>query len=244
MLYDVLFYWSHLENRDLKNAIVVVADVLRATTVMTYALQNGAKAVWPQSSDENARQMYQEFEQMGEPVLLCGEKEGFKRKGYDLGNSPLEFTSNIVRGKSIIHLTTNGTKALRAASAAQQVFIASFANLTAVADRLRELETRVDQILFIVSGREGQYCIEDTVCLGGVLTWLIGPPGGNIDITDAGRTAIDLYQVYRGNILSMLQQCFHGRYLESVGLGADLPACAQVDTVTSVPYMHNGKIII
>jgi len=242
--YDVLFYWNHLENRNLENTFVVVADVLRATTVMAHALHHGAKAVWPQSSDDEARKLYHDFQQLGEPVLLCGEKEGFKREGYDLGNSPLEFTPNVVRGKAIIHLTTNGTKALRAASRAKQVFIASFANLSAVADLLRTSETEVDEILFVVSGREGQYCIEDTVCLGGVLSWLLGPPGGEVDITDAGRTAIDLYQIYRGNILSMLQQCFHGRYLAQVGLGSDLPVCSQVDVVTCVPYMQNGKIVV
>ncbi len=180
--------------------------------------------------------------EQGESVLLCGEKEGFKREGYDLGNSPLEFTPERVAGKSIIHLTTNGTRALVAASQAQETLIVSFANLSAIARYLRNMDAHVDRIVGVVSGHEGSYCLEDTVCLGGVMTALLEPPGRIFTITDAARSAVDLYQLYRARLLDMARQCFHGRNLEEIGLGSDLPECVKVDTTDIVPRMKNGQI--
>jgi len=242
--YDVLFYWDQLKGRDLTRTAVVVADVLRATTVMAHALQAGADKILPQASDEEARRVCESLKSQGQPVMLCGEKDGIKRPGYDLGNSPAEFKPETVKGKTLVHLTTNGTRALKASECAPWVYTASFSNLSILADRLTSFNDEIDTILGVVSGREGEYCIEDTVCLGGVFTYLLGPPGGDMNITDAGRTAIDLFQLYRGHLITMLRQSFHGRYLESIGLGDDLPLCVEIDTVNIVPMMRDGVITI
>jgi 2-phosphosulfolactate phosphatase len=156
----------------------------------------------------------------------------------------LEYKQEIVHSKTLVHLTTNGTRALKSSENAAYVCTASFANLSAAAERLQGLNHNIDTILGIVSGREGHYCIEDTVCLGGVFTYMFGPPGGAVNMTDAARTAVDLFQLYRGNILTMLQQSDHGHYLESIGLGDDLPICAEIDNVLVVPTMHDGVISI
>jgi 2-phosphosulfolactate phosphatase len=244
MRLDVAFYWNELPNRDLSRSAVVVADVLRATTVMTLALANGATAVIPQDNDEKARRLYAEMKARGEAVLLCGEKEGFKREGYDLGNSPLEFAPDRVDGKTIIHLTTNGTRALVAASQAKEIYLGSFLNLSAVARRLRAIENSVESVIGVVSGREGNYCLEDTVCLEGVLSALLESPGWNYEITDAARTAIDLFQIYKDRLLDMVRICYHGRYLEEVGLGNDLPECVKVDAADIAPGMKDGRIMV
>ncbi|HOJ61059.1 MAG TPA: 2-phosphosulfolactate phosphatase [bacterium] len=242
MLLDVALTWKELPGRDLSQSIVVIADILRATTVITAALSNGAVAIYPQDSDENARACYNRLAAAGVPVLICGEKEGFKRPGYDLGNSPLEFTSNAVSGKTLVHLTTNGTRALVAASAARRVVILSFHNLSAVTRALQNDKNEVQAIQFTVSGKEGRFCLEDTVCLGGVIAGLLEPPGHDYEITDAARAAVDLYYLYKDQLLNMVQQCEHGRYLQQIGLGDDLPACVQVDTTAIIPLMLNGVI--
>lgn len=242
MQLDVAFYWTNLPNQDLSRSVVIVADVLRATTVMVTALANGARAIIPQDCDEEARRVHAELKQQGIPALLSGEKKGFKREGYDLGNSPAEFSPDRVAGKTIVHMTTNGTRALVAASKAKEIGIVSFINLSAVARRLRTLDADVERIIGVSSGREGHYCLEDTVCLGGVLSTLLDPPGRDYEITDAARTAIDLYHVYQNRLLEMARLSHHGRYLEEIGLGSDLSECVRVDTADIAPVMRDGKI--
>ncbi|MBN2328409.1 MAG: 2-phosphosulfolactate phosphatase [Candidatus Omnitrophica bacterium] len=244
MQLDAALTWADLPKQDLSKTVVFVADVLRATTVMTTALANGARAVLPQPSDKDARRLFTLLIEQGAGVLLCGEKEGYKREGYDLGNSPKEFLPAVVSGKTIIHLTTNGTRALAAASGAKRTYAASFANLSAAARRLQNLEDDVERIVGVVSGREGNYCIEDMVCIGGVFASMLAPPGRDYSITDAARTAVDLYQLYRGSLLDMVRQCFHGRYLEEIGLGDDLPECVKVDSTDIAPVMRNGRIVV
>lgn len=244
MKFDLLFTWHELSNRKLENSIVAVADVLRATTVMIRALQNGARAVMPQPSEESARDMYTLLNEQGLPVLLCGEKDGLKREGYDLGNSPREFTAEAVNGKTLIQLTTNGTRALSAARHAKKVFIAAFSNMSALASRLKQYQGEADEILFVVSGREGMYCLEDAVCLGGVIANMIEPPGVFTDVTDAARTAVDLYHMYQGNLLNMVNTSVHGRYLDEIGLGEDLPECVKVDTSVLTPEMKGNRVSI
>ncbi len=242
MLLDVLFSRNELKAMDLEKSVVVVADVLRATTVMIEALQHGAVSILPQENDATARGVYTVLQEQGIPVLLGGEKDGFKRKGYDLGNSPLEYAPEVVRGKTLVHLTTNGTKALVAASAAQAVYIASFNNVSAVADTIVEREASIPSVLFVVAGRLERYCLEDTVCLGAIITRILERSSQKMQLTDSAITAADLYSLYKDRLLEMVQRCTHGRYLEEVGLGEDLPACVQVDTREIVPEMRNGKI--
>jgi 2-phosphosulfolactate phosphatase len=242
VIFDVVLLRSELEKKDLARSVVVVADVLRATSVMVTALENGAKAIIPQASDEEARALYAQLQQDRVPVLLCGEKDGFKCPGYDLGNSPTEFTTEKVCGKTIVQVTTNGTRALKAASGAAHVYIASFLNVRAVSETLRHVSEEIGTVYFVVSGKEGAYCLEDTVCLGAIITALIDPPGQGIMVTDAARTAIDLYQLYREQLMAMIRQCQHGRYLMECGLGEDLPVCIAVNTSNRTPQMVDGIV--
>lgn len=244
MKIDLLFTWHELQPRSLENSIVVVADVLRATTVMMRALQNGARAILPQDSEQSAQDMYTLLQEQGLPTLLCGEKEGIKREGYHLGNSPSEFTPEAVNDKILVQLTTNGTKALSAARTAQKTFIAAFSNMTAAANRLRMYKEDAEECLFVVSGREGRYCLEDAVCLGGIIALLIEPPGVFTEVSDAARSTVDLFHLHQDNLLNMLHTCFHGRYLQEIGLGDDLIECAQVNTTPITPEMKGNRISI
>ncbi len=245
MQLDVAFTWNELVDRDLSRHTVVVADVLRATTVMVTAMANGAQAIIPKGSDESARELFTILQEQGIPVLLSGEKEGFKLEGYDLGNSPREFSENLVKRKTVVHFTTNGTKALATVAKAGRAYIATFSNRRAVGDRLNELRDREDvSVLLVSSGREGNYCLEDTVCLGSIASTLLEPPDGSVILTDAARSAVDLFELYSGRLLDMVHQCDHGRYLEKVGLGEDLAECVKFDTSDIVPEMINGRITV
>lgn len=203
MRLDLRFHWKDLDGIDLTRCVVTVADALRATTVMVRALESGASAIFPQAEESAAQTMYNLLREQGVPVLLCGEKDGFKRPGYDLGNSPREYTPDLVKDKTVIHLTTNGTRALAASASAQKILIAAFSNMAAVANRLRYYEDEADLFLFVSSGREGEYCLEDAVCLGGVIANLVEPPVRSFEMSDSVRTALDLYHIYRDRLLSI-----------------------------------------
>src|SRR5690554_1115604 len=127
---DVFFSVQTFQEEELRGKTVVVVDVLRATSTIVTALANGAKSVIPVADMGEASRISQSID--SDNYLLCGEKNGVQIEGYDLGNSPLEFTPEVVGGKSLILNTTNGTRAIKKSVGAAEVYIASFLNLASV----------------------------------------------------------------------------------------------------------------
>ena len=169
-------------------------------------------------------------------TLIGGERGGVKVDGFDLGNSPREYTEAIVSDRQIVLTTTNGTRTLQACRAAERILVGSFLNLRAVINQL----TNVDgELVFACSGREGGFCTEDTVFAGACVAALAGN-----QLTDAAETAKILYQTHREDLVGMLRTCYHGRSLARIGLGEDLEFCAQMDIVDVVPHLVDGRIIV
>ena len=218
-------------------SVALVIDVLRASSTILTAVSNGAKQVIPVIEPEEAKEMAKRFP-AGE-VLLCGEREGNKIPGFDLGNSPLEFTQETVAGKTLIMSTTNGTKACHSAQNAGSVYIGCFLNLTAVSDAAKQTN---ENILIITSGKEGRFSLEDTVCAGALVEKLNAEKG--YTITDSARVAQILYTIYRSNLRQMFATCEHGVYLASLGYTQDLDYCAQLDSYKLVPKFTSGIITI
>ena len=165
-----------LGGRDLRGTVCVVFDVLRATSTFVTALHNGAKAVIPVAEIAEALALRQK--QPG--VLLGGERDGVKiRAGqtgggdFDLGNSPREYMPEMVRGKTIVSTTTNGTRALRACAGAKTVLAASFLNLTATAQFIRQLQPA--QILLVCAGTRENMADEDVLAAGALCEILDAP---------------------------------------------------------------------
>ena len=130
-----------LTQTDLSETSCVVFDILRATSSMVTALANGAERIRPVATIDEALAAKVEYPE----ALLCGERHGQRIKAeqakgtdFDLGNSPREYTAEIVAGKTLITTTTNGTRALHASLGAREVLVSSFLNLQATIDRLRE----------------------------------------------------------------------------------------------------------
>jgi 2-phosphosulfolactate phosphatase len=163
-----------LAGRDLRDTACVVFDVLRATSAFVTALHNGAKAVIPVAEISEALAIRQK--QPG--VLLGGERDGVKIRAdqtggidFDLGNSPREYTPEMVRGKTIVSTTTNGTRALRACAGAKMVLAASFLNLTATAQFIRQLQPV--QIVLVCAGTRENMADEDVLAAGALGDLLI-----------------------------------------------------------------------
>ena len=228
---DVVFTPDLLPFSDLTGKTVVVADILRATTTITFAVANGATAITPVLTPEAAFRLAADQPK----VLIGGERGGIKVDGFDLGNSPREYTEAVVSDRQIVLTTTNGTRTLQACRAAEQVLVGSFLNLGAIIEQLAQGE---GELVLACSGREGSFCTEDTVFAGACVAAL-----EETQLTDAAETAKLLYQTHREDLLGMLRNCYHGQHLASIGLGADLEFCAQTDLVDLVPHLVDGKII-
>ena len=221
----------------LSDRIVVVIDILRATSVMVQAMSQGAREIIPVKTVEEAFRLAKTF--APNTTLLGGERESKKIVGFDLGNSPREYQGEKVRGKRLILTTTNGTKAFHAVFSGKNVLVGSFLNISAVAERCFEL----NQDLFIyLSGDEGHFSLEDTVCGGMLIDRIIKKGGKSLTLTDASRSSHILFQKFEANIVESFYLSQHGRDLVDREFEEDLPYCAQVDTTNIVPVFKEGVI--
>ena len=216
---------------------VVVIDVLRATSVIVYAMSQGALEIIPVVTAEEAFQMAKAFPRGS--VLLGGERESRNIPGFDLGNSPREYNAEKVKGKKLILTTTNGTKAFHLVSSGKEILVGSLLNVGAVARKC--LESNGD-ILIYPSGDEGSFSLEDTLC-GGMLIDLIERKARKlISLTDASRGAQVLYQRFNADLLDAFHLSRHGKELIDRGFEGDLAYCAQIDISSLVPIFREGVI--
>jgi len=236
---EVVFTPEEIKNRRLSDKLIVVIDVLRASSTIVTALAYGCRGVVPILSPEQAKEKAQQFKK--EEVLLGGEREGRKIKGFDLGNSPREYQKEIVGDRIIIFSTTNGVKTLEIVRGAFRIIIASFLNLQATSNYCSKFQ---GDILLACAGKEGYFSLEDTVCAGMLINSLrdIYSDTCTCQGVDANLTAQVLYKKFENNILEMLRKSQHGRYLESIGLRKDLEFCSQLDIFNIVPIFRDGLI--
>ncbi len=234
---EVVFTPEEIKNRRLSDKLIVVIDVLRASSTIVTALACGCRGVVPILSPEQAKEKAQQFKK--EEVLLGGEREGRKIKGFDLGNSPREYQKEIVEDRIIIFSTTNGVKTLEIVRGALRVIIASFLNLQATFNYCSKFQ---GDILLACAGKEGYFSLEDTVCAGMLINSLRDIYSDTCQEVDANLTAQVLYKKFGNNILEMLRKSQHGRYLESIGLRKDLEFCSQLDIFNIVPIFRDGLI--
>ena len=236
---ETLFTPEEIKNTELAGKLVVIIDVLRASSTIVTALANGCRGFIPILSPDKAKKKAQEFQ--NERVLLGGEREGIKIEGFDLGNSPREYKKEVAKGKTIIFSTTNGVKTLEMVKGAHRIIIGSFLNLQAVCDYCTNYK---GDISIICAGRKGKFSLEDTACAGMMINSLKDVFPGDHQEIDANLTAQLLYVKFGNNILEILRKSQHGRYLESIGLGEDLKFCSQMDLFHIVPIFRDGIISI
>lgn len=234
---EVVFTPEEIKNRRLSDKLIVVIDVLRASSTIITALAYGCRGLVPILSPEQAKEKAQQFKK--EEVLLGGEREGRKIKGFDLGNSPREYQKEIVEDRIIIFSTTNGVKTLERVRGAFRIIIASFLNLQATFNYCSKFQ---GDILLACAGKEGYFSLEDTVCAGMLINSLRDIYSDTCQEVDTNLTAQILYKKFGNNILEMLRKSQHGRYLESIGLRKDLEFCSQLDIFNIVPIFRDGLI--
>ena len=235
---DVFFSSQSFQEEELRNKTVVVIDVLRATSTIVTALLNGAKAVIPVADMGEASKISQNVD--SDNYLLCGEKDGVKIEGYDLGNSPLEYTNETVEGKTLIFNTTNGTKAIKKSMGSAHIYMSSFLNLTATVDALREIN---NEVVLVCAGWKGRLAFEDTLLAGCIIHKL---NGGNLssDARDGAKVAFGLYEKFGNDIRSVVHQSNHASRLRDLIGDEDIDYCCQIDISSELPVLKEGMITI
>jgi 2-phosphosulfolactate phosphatase len=249
---DVFFTPGELAGQELPDRVVVV-DVLRATSTIVEALANGARAIVPVATADDAARIAQNIGR--DMVLLCGERKSLPIEGFDLGNAPPEFTVERVQGKSLVMTTTNGTRAFLALAdrrggsvdPEQRVILAgAFLNLSAITGRLWTEDggaPEAQAVALLCAGREGRFALEDAVCAGAIVRGL-ADGGATLELNDAAEAALAVADRHADRLARMLERSAAGRHLEGIGRGEDLAFCAQVDRTDVVPRFRDRKLTL
>ncbi len=214
----------------------VVIDILRATSTIVTALENGAKEIVPVGTVEFAVKVSGGM--FGGQTLLGGERNTKKIEGFALGNSPFEYSEDIVSGKSIVLYTTNGTKSIVKAKFSENLFICSFLNIGAVAEHLVKLGKDVE---ILCAGRSNNFSMEDSVCAGKLISEMEKLAEG-IALTDSSRASVAMSKTFGKNILKMFKESEHGRILLENGFENDLKYCSKINISGAIPYFSENVL--
>jgi 2-phosphosulfolactate phosphatase len=242
MRVDVFFTPAGLTPPEVQGRAIFVIDILRATTTMCAALSHGAKAIIPVASTEEALRLSQTIGSTD--VILAGEQNCLKIPGFQLGNSPLEMSEVTVRGKTIIVSTSNGTKALLACQGAQSVYPTAAVNLSAAAEKARELRESDQPVAIVCAGRENAFSLDDSYCAGRLVAATLGDRRPRRGLNDASIACLDLVRRYGDNWRRPLAYSRAGRELIKLGFRADLLDAARLDAYPVLPHFHERRVTL
>jgi len=236
MLLETFSLPNLVNSEDLTRKTVIVLDILRATTNIVSALANGCKEIIPTITVEEALDSAKKFSPS--TVLLGGERKRLRIEGFDLGNSPWEYSQDFVQDKTIVFTTTNGTKAIRKANSASWVLIGSFLNASAVADHSLSLGK---DIVILCSGTVSRFSLEDSVAAGYIINYLAQKEKG-LDLDDLSIALKELYLSYANRLSEALSISQNGKALVELGKSEDIQAAVQLNTCSVVPFFQDDKI--
>jgi len=233
----VVYDLQVLTGEFLADRTAVVIDVLRATSSMIHALASGAERVVPVATVEEARQL-KERSPAGS-VVLGGERGGMQIEGFDVGNSPHEFSPEAVRGKTVVMTTTNGTRAILMAAGAERLYVTALTNVEATARALADRGK--GDIVLVTSGTQRRISWEDTLCAGAIVERLAGG-GGDFQLTDSALIALEVWKAWKADLDTALRRGRGGRNVARLGLQEAFSACAAVDSAPIVARVHTDPL--
>jgi 2-phosphosulfolactate phosphatase len=216
-----------------KDSVVVILDILRASSAICTAFANGAKTILPVSEVSEAR----EYKSKG--YLVAAERDGFVLDFADFGNSPFNFTKEKVEGKTIVYSTTNGTGLIKLASSSYMTVIGSFLNISALSEWLINQNNNV---LLLCAGWKNRFNIEDTVCAGAIAERLM--KSDNFTTTcDSTYAAMDLWSLARPDLSAYIEKAAQRTRLRDKNLDDCIGFCLTADFTDKIPVMKNGELI-
>lgn len=215
----------------IRQSIVVVIDIFRASSSICYGLENGAEAIIPVASVE-ACESYRKSD-----FLLAAERNGEVVSGFDFGNSPFSYTKDKVEGKTIVLTTTNGTHAINESREAQKIVIGSFLNLAALCTWLNQQDA---DILLLCAGWKNKINLEDTLFAGAVVHHL---KNSGYKLDDSGIAADDLYQFAKHDLHNYLKKTSHSERLKKLNIEEDVEFCLNVNITTAIPVLEGDRLV-
>ena len=216
----------------IEDSIVVVIDVLRATSSIVYGIDNGATAIIPVANVEDC------LNYSDKGFLLAAERDGKVVEGYDFGNSPFSYTTEKVGGRTVVLTTTNGTKALHMArKRAHQVVMGSFLNLQALCNWLKIQDKSV---LLLCAGWKDKFNLEDTLFAGAVVAELRKE---FTHFDDSSVAAEDLYNLAKDDLRSYLHKSSHSHRLAELNIEEDVRFCLQLNLCQAIPVMNGDALV-
>jgi 2-phosphosulfolactate phosphatase len=233
-LIDIIISASDIKKEKIENKTVVVIDILRATSVITTALNNGCKGVIPVLTVEEAAEIVRN--EKGD-FMLGGERNALKIEGFHYSNSPLEYTRDTIDSKTLVMTTTNGTKAIKGCEGASNILIGAMVNAKSIAKRIVELNK---DMVIVNAGTYGEFSIDDFLCSGYIIDCLLKEI--EVELSDI---AITSHYIYKNNedIHSFIKYASHYKRITELGLEADLEYCCRKDIIDCVPEYKGGIII-
>ena len=241
MIINLTYYHVAKDVPEIVPDIAVVIDVLRATTTISWALQNGADSIQVFADLDLLKESAMKWD--ANSRLMLGERGGKKIEGFDLGNSPLSVTKKTVLGKRLFMSTTNGTKSLHKVQNAKYLFAMGLPNRKAVAEKIITLNCK--NVLILGSGWEGAYSLEDSLAAGALASYLKINCKSEVNISnDELNASIALWHFWENDILKCLKTATHGKRLTSLGdYEEDFKCCSELDCLEIVPTQVERGVI-
>ncbi|BBE16969.1 2-phosphosulfolactate phosphatase [Aquipluma nitroreducens] len=213
--------------------IVVIVDILRATSTICAAIHNGVKSIIPVATVEEAREMKQQG------YMVASERDGYVLDFADFGNSPFNFTPEIVGGKEIVYSTTNGTRCIHLASHSKAVVIGSFLNISVLTNWL--IQQNAPILIFCASWKD-RFSLEDTVYAGALAERLMNS-GKFETICDGVTASIDLWSLAKNDLFAYIQKAAQKSRLASKGLDDCIEYCLTDDLCPVIPIFQDEKLV-
>ena len=221
-----------LRQHSIVEKVAVVVDVLRASSTMITAFAHGLDRLMPVAYVEGCVAL----QRLG--YLSAGERDGAKVEGFDFGNSPYDVMNGDLKGKSLAMTTTNGTLAIEKSKSAKHLLIGAFLNLSALANRIKELN---EDTLILCAGWKGQMNLEDTLFAGALTSLLTN----DFKIkSDSALAAQLLYKNAQDNLYEVISQTSHAQRLNKLSADDDMRFCLKKDEYDVVPYLEDEHLVI
>ena len=232
-------FWARDADRAVKRGdVIILIDVLRSGTSILNAFANGAEFVIPVASLKEAYRLRNQ----NPKYFLAGERRGYKPKGFDLGNSPLDFNSEKVSGRSLVMATTSGTSALVRCQLAKWVLVGAFLNARAIAGRAEEIATKEGVgVSFVLAGDRGRFSLEDFLCAGAIAGRFTG---ARVCFSDKAEAAFLSFRQVESDLCQSIMEAEHAKYLMRLGLKRDIAFSCQLNSVRIVPVYRHGRITL
>ena len=228
---------SDFSETQAKGKTVVVVDVLRASSTIVHACENGVERIIPVASVEDATKLLPTLDR--KKTLMGGERDGMPIEGFDLGNSPMEYASKVVKGKTLIFSTSNGTVAITRSASAKEIVLGCFLNLSAVATHV--ISSRAKKVAVLCAGDLGRLSLEDFVCGGYLVDRIVDGTRASMVLNDGAVAARTLARAL-SNVGEVVRSSSHGLHLAELGFEADLEFCSKIDKYGTVPIVADGRI--